>query len=465
MRIALFVHCFYPSHFYGTEAYTLAVAKELAALGHEPTVVSAVFPGEPAQAEPIERYSVEGIPVVSIDKNRLPNRQVRDTYDQPEMRPVLDAVLDELDPEVVHVCHLINHTRVLLDAAAARAIPAFATLTDFFGFCFNNKLEADDGSLCAGPSPSRHNCLACYLKARTVQPGAPAALRAIDSPRLRRPLSRGLAAMSRHPALSRRIGTWAGDLVARPDILARSLGTYRAAITPSRFLRDAYAANGFAMPLHLSHFGIEIDRRPKPPSREPGTVRLGYVGQIAAHKGVHLLVEALRLVGSPNLSLDVFGPDSQDPGYYAGLRRSADGLQVAFRGTFPTERMADVLGGLDVLVIPSTWYENSPLILLQALATHTPVVVADVLGLTEFVAHGRDGFHFRRGDAADLARQLARFAQDPSLAREMSPAVAYPRRARDMALDVLSMYEASLPGAVLMPVAGPGPRPPRARAL
>ena len=51
MKVALFVHCFFPSHFYGTEKYTLDLARNLRALGHEPVVVAAVFPGEPAQAD------------------------------------------------------------------------------------------------------------------------------------------------------------------------------------------------------------------------------------------------------------------------------------------------------------------------------------------------------------------------------------------------------------------------------
>ena len=47
MKVALFVHCFFPNHFYGTETYTLELARNLLALGHQPIVVTAIFPGEP----------------------------------------------------------------------------------------------------------------------------------------------------------------------------------------------------------------------------------------------------------------------------------------------------------------------------------------------------------------------------------------------------------------------------------
>ena len=78
MKVALFVHCFFPEHFYGTETYTLHLARHLRDLGHQPTVVSAVFQGEPRRAERVTRYQYEGIPVVCIDKNYIPHSRVKE---------------------------------------------------------------------------------------------------------------------------------------------------------------------------------------------------------------------------------------------------------------------------------------------------------------------------------------------------------------------------------------------------
>ncbi len=55
MKIAILVHCFYPRYFYGTEAYALSLAKEFIRAGHDATVITASFQGDPAQAAPIER--------------------------------------------------------------------------------------------------------------------------------------------------------------------------------------------------------------------------------------------------------------------------------------------------------------------------------------------------------------------------------------------------------------------------
>ncbi|MCI0467326.1 MAG: glycosyltransferase, partial [Beijerinckiaceae bacterium] len=141
-----------------------------------------------------------------------------------------------------------------------------------------------------------------------------------------------------------------------------------------------------------------------------------------------------------NLSLSLWGPQDQDPAYAAGLRRQAEGLQIKFPGTLPSAELAAAFASLDYLVIPSTWYENSPLILLQALATHTPVIVADVPGMTEFVEHSVNGFHFPRADSGSLKRVLQKIAAEPGLASAMSAATSYERVPADMAHDLLAIY-------------------------
>ena len=59
--------------------------------------------------------------------------------------------MSEIEPDIAHVTHLINHTSAILEVLNEFKVPTVATLTDFFGFCFNNKLEKYDGSLCVGP--------------------------------------------------------------------------------------------------------------------------------------------------------------------------------------------------------------------------------------------------------------------------------------------------------------------------
>jgi glycosyltransferase involved in cell wall biosynthesis/SAM-dependent methyltransferase len=446
MRIALYVHCFFPTHFYGTEAYTLALAKELAARGHEPIVVSAALAGEPGQAKLVEEYTYEGLRVVAIDKNVYPDRRVRDTYEQPGLRHVHERILRKLQPDVVHVCHLISHTTALLEVTRRMGIPTFATLTDFFGICYNNVLENTKSELCAGPDALRANCIACFLKLEGARENAIRLNKLANLPVIRGLVSRGLAHLGQGDLGRGDRGSFAingfapNDIVVRPDILQRAMGVYHEAIAPTQFLKTAYERNAFPAPMRISHFGIEIDRSRKPPRSEAGKLRLGFIGQIAPHKGVHLIVDALRRCGRNNLNLTIWGAQNQSPAYTGRLRAQSEGLPVIFAGTIPRSELANALGSIDYLVIPSTWYENSPLILLQALATHTPVIVSDVPGMTEFVEDGRNGFHFERGNVDSLAGVLQRVADDPALVDRLGAATFYERIPADMGTDVLAMY-------------------------
>ena len=444
MKVTLYVHCFFPNHFYGTEAYTLAVAKGLIARGHEPTVVTAVFDGEPPQAELIERRLWEGIPIISIDKNKVRGSSVRHTFDHPAMAKIHENILLELRPDIVHVCHLINHTAVLLDVLHTLAIPTVATLTDFFGFCFTNKLESANGSLCAGPDAMRANCLSCFLKA-AARPAEPLALRLAGSAGARPLVARALA------WLAHRLGDGAcvlgfrpADIVDRPDRLLRAMSVYRTAIAATDYLRSLYEANGFSPPIVTSRFGVDIDRRPKPP-RVPGApVRFGFIGQIAPHKGVHVLVRALNKVGRTNLSAQIYGDPDQMPDYMRQLKEETSGLPITFPGMFPASQLADVLENIDVLVIPSTWYENSPLILLQALATRTPVIVSDVPGLTEIVSEGTNGLIVARNDIPALATALRRIVDSEALLDRLTKGAQWPRTVSDMVEDVVVAYRGAM---------------------
>jgi len=443
MKIAFFVHCFFPDHFYGTETYTLELAKNYQAMGHDVTIVSAIFQGEPLAAELVTRYEYQGIPVICIDKNQLPHTRVKETYYQPSMGPVFENILSQLQPDVVHVTHLINHSAVLLEITSKLGIPTYATFTDFFGFCFNNKLETASGELCSGPSTTRANCVTCYIKDAARSSHAESWMRRATTPLAAKIIAYLAVGLHKFPGLrGGQIDTLIEDIACRPGVLNNLYNSgYFAAIAPTKFLGDAYRANGMKMPLHNIWFGVDIDRSPKPVRSAGHVPVIGFIGQIAPHKGTDLLVEAFCRLPRNSAQLVIYGPDDQDPFYIEGLKSRAKGHDVQFMGTFPKDSMAIVLQEIDLLVIPSRWYENSPLVLLNALATHTPVLVSDVSGMTEFVDKGINGRVFQRGNLDDLFRQLEDIVSNPeknlySLAKRTS----FERGTFDMARETFNLY-------------------------
>lgn len=234
------------------------------------------------------------------------------------------------------------------------------------------------------------------------------------------------------------------DIAGRPDILAECYASYRAVIAPTHFLRDAYIANGLQVPISNIRFGIDFPRGPKAIPPADGPLRFGFIGQLAPHKGTDILIDAFRQLPSGSCELHIFGPDDQDPSFMAELRLKASGCAVQFRGTFPKDYLPVVFDETDILVIPSRWYENSPLVLLNALASHTPVIVSDVAGMTEFVDEGVNGYVFDRGNVQDLIKVMRSIVDCPDKARALFASTHYQKTTAAMTREVLEIYEASM---------------------
>ena len=166
LKILLPVHCFFPKHFYGTETYTLELARALRSAGHEVSILTAILYGEEGTEEIYTQYEYDGLPVHCVDLNSQPLKAFKQMYVRPDLYPVLRDIIARINPDIAHVMHLMGHTSTLLEVLRDLKIPTVATLTDFFGICPNSKLERHDGSLCLGPNRRSSNCLVCYFRSQ-----------------------------------------------------------------------------------------------------------------------------------------------------------------------------------------------------------------------------------------------------------------------------------------------------------
>src|SRR6202007_2144024 len=109
------------------------------------------------------------------------------------------------------------------------------------------------------------------------------------------------------------------------------------------------------------------------------------------------LIEAFqRLPADADAVLRIYGDPHQFPEYGAYLQELAarplpNSEKISFCGSFPNSQLGSVLQNLDVLVVPSRWYENTPLVIQSALATKTPLIATDLGGMSELVHHTENG--------------------------------------------------------------------------
>jgi hypothetical protein len=136
---------------------------------------------------------------------------------------------------------------------------------------------------------------------------------------------------------------------------------------------------------------------------------------------VRQLIDAFRAAAVPDSTLAIHGDPDLVEEYGAQVREAAAGDPcVSLEGPYASGDAYRILAGIDVLVVPSLWDENAPLVLLTALASGTPVVASNAQGILEFLQPGKDGLVYPMGDNDALAACLARFGSEPDLLEELA---------------------------------------------
>ncbi len=450
LKVLLPVHVFFPKHFYGTETYTLELAQCLKQMGHDPVIITAIPFGEQGPGEILSTYEYKDIPVYSIDLNVIPYQRFKDTYYRPELYSIHKRIIAEVNPDIAHVTHLIHHTAIILEVLQEARVPAIATMTDFYGICFTNILQAYAGGLCHGPNRRSTNCLGCYLRISDHFAGRKRIESVIKNNLLLHITCALLPSLMKLPRFRDSVfNTYVADITQRLKILRRLYAHYHYLVAPTDFLYNAYRANDFH-PEKIKKINFGIDQESvrgfqAPKKKTDAPVTFGYIGQIMPHKGVDLLVRAFTRIQGDNKSLLIYGAQDQDPSYMDTLSGLVAGEpRIAFRGTFPPEDLARRLSEIDILVIPSRWHENSPLVLLYALATKTPVLVSNARGMTEFVKDGVNGYIFRMDSLKELTRIMQSIVDNPTSISSLSENAAYDKDVSDHAADVFQLYAATL---------------------
>jgi glycosyltransferase involved in cell wall biosynthesis len=166
------------------------------------------------------------------------------------------------------------------------------------------------------------------------------------------------------------------------------------------------------------------------------------VGTLVWHKGVHVAIEALRELPADACTLTIVGDPATFPSYTADLRARAMGLPVTFAGRADRHRLADVYADFDVLVVPSLWLENSPLVIHEAFMTGVPVIGARIGGVADLIDHEVNGLLYEPpGSPAALAAMLRRVIDAPSVLSDFTAKLPVVKSMDDDVVAWESIYE------------------------
>ena len=331
-----------------------------------------------------------------------------DTYGLASLAPLVSA----LDPDIVHVHHLLLFGAEGIDLvrrAAPRARLVF-TAHDFFPICpQEGQLLTTDGRLCRGPSPDA--CGRCF-------PGRPA-----------------------------------DDIVMR-DLQSRDLlADFDRLLFPSDFARGRYLAAGWpaerlsVMPNGVAESDAAPQRRSAAAAARPDgrRDRFGFFGHINRYKGSTVLLEASRILSEEGVShrVSLHGGTAYQPDAF--LERFNAALAAApmarHRGPYAGADLGALMAEVDWVVVPSVWWENAPLVILEAFRHGRPVICGDVGGMAEMVRDGVDGLHAPVGDPVGLAAVLRRAAERPEMWDRLASGILPPKTIAQVAKGHLSLYQ------------------------
>jgi glycosyltransferase involved in cell wall biosynthesis len=409
MRVLHLVHQYLPEHIGGTELYTKWLTKGLSQQGYQISI--------------FHRRSAEGVGVEHCSKNGrqiwaawsgivTPIRRFRATFGDPPIARTFERVLEETQPELVHIQHLMGYPVALIQAIQQRGIPYVMTLWDFWWVCANAQLLTNySQEVCAGPRMYL-NCAHCAL------------------------------ARAGHSQLWPVLPVVAGPLLWRNWLLRRIMAGASRLIAPTKFVHNWYSAHG-APAEKLITVPPGLDQPPsifKRPSLPNVPLRFGYVGGLSWQKGVHVLIEAFN-GAKKGAELWIAGDEKVDPTYAAHLYALAS-ANVRFLGKLTRVEVWETLAKVDVLVVPSMWYETFAFVVSEAFAAGVPVVASQLGPLADRVRDGVDGLLVPPGDVKALQNALLRFLQDPTLLPRLRAGIRPVRTIEDHVKDIEVVYQA-----------------------
>jgi len=284
----------------------------------------------------------------------------------------MEQVVKDFGPDVVHL-HNIYHqlSPSILRPLARLDVPSVMTLHDYKLACPSHQF-LDHGRLCE----------AC------------------------------LGGRFYHAATRRcKEGSLAASVLVSVESYAHSLtGAYspvRLFIAPSRFLAGKMAEAG-VFPSRMRQANHFVDSASISAREFPGSGFL-YAGRLSHEKGVDVLIRAAALV--PEATVDVLG-DGPERARLEKLAQEVAPGRVRFHGRLGREQVHEAMRRSIAVVVPSRWYENQPITILEAFACGVPVVGTRLGGIPELIEDGVTGWSVAPDDPPALAERMKHVAGD-----------------------------------------------------
>jgi glycosyltransferase involved in cell wall biosynthesis len=432
----------------GTEVYTMDLSGELSKR-HEVSIFTR-FSDDKREEYSIDKRTINGIGVYALNNTFKYCDSFEKYYANRDIDDKFDAILNEIMPDVVHIQHMVFLSVGIIEKIKLRKIPIIFTLHDYWLMCpkwhilkkgktpCERVFKGDFGKECADCAGDllniRKEAKDAYLSGKKVLP------RPIMG------LLKKMYLLFNRMANNSEIGI--DRLKERRDRIWLLLNNIDLFIAPSAYIKGRFMEFGLpSSKIKLSEYGTNTGLLKRTEKKGSENIRFTFIGTILPAKGIDVLIKSFNALDSKAAELKIYGRLRPYAGfeYYPGyLKKMTRNRNIRFMGEFRHSSIAEIMNETDVLVVPSVWDENSPLVISEAFLFNVPVIASRVGGIPEMVNDGVNGFLFKPGDADDLRQKIIRVAEDRAILSRFRKNIIPPKSIEDSAEEIEEIYKESL---------------------
>jgi len=429
----------------GTEIYTYELSLELSKR-HELYIFTRDCDKKRKEYDVTEK-DINGIKVFLINNTFRHCDSFKMYYQNETIDSKFEALLDRIKPDVVHIQHLVFLSIGIIKKIKKRGIPLVFTIHDYWLMCPRWHILKKNFMPCSRAFIHNFNreCLGCIPELLSIKKSSKAVYlfsRKILPTFLLRWLRSAYISCIRwmRPDESGLV-----KLRERYNSIKVLLNDVNLFLTPSRYLKDKFTEFGIpADKIKFVQNGLNSDLFRDVQKAKSNKIRFAFIGIILPAKGIDVLIKAFDRVKRDDAELRIYGNmhSYMDFEYYPSyLKKISKNKNIRFMGEFDHSDISRIFNGIDILVVPSIWHENSPLVINEAFSSNTPVIASNIGGMPGSVRDGFNGFLFRPGDATDLHEKMEYVMNNADIVAELRKNIASVKTIKENAKEIEDIYD------------------------
>ncbi|MBY0476816.1 MAG: glycosyltransferase [Chitinophagaceae bacterium] len=437
MKVIHVLTHFMPDQVAGTEMYVYALQSYLQKIGFTGAVLIPDY-----KLNQTSEYFYRDIRVIQYPENDKPGPLIIKGLDSPEGLSLFKKLLEYERPDIVHFHEISGSNGITMnhiEAANELNIPVFLTMHLVGYICNTGTLLKNGVKKCNG-SIASSTCTSCSLVAK----GLP-----VPAANIIASLSRIINATGfKTYKINHKVMTALSfaEVISRQKERLQKLNILcdKIIVLNSWFNKMLYT-NGIAQKklVIISQalpFEYENIKPSSPALLYKGKLKIIFVGRVYKAKGLHLLLSALANIDPNFYVLDIYGPSNDIEYQNECVKIIGSNTSIQWNGIIPPGETVGVIKKYDLMCLPSTVTEMSPLVIQEAFAAGVPVLASDVYGNAEPIKHNVNGLLFRFKDISSLKEQLLRCINEPALLQELKMNIMPPRSFREVGDAYADLY-------------------------